>query len=374
MRTSIKYRLLFLFIAISCYYLGFQFIPSTLNTNLGLLPVGIASLIYFLIIPTLYWFLIIKAGKQKAWKIIIIFSLSSAVSRYSFPEGIAQYFEFILWLRYPIIAIVLIIELYLMFVIIKGLWQARNLSGDPRIGVIEKYDDEKKQGLALTFATEPASWYYAIPRLSKGHVKSLNRISLLSGYTWHFFFITLGLIIGATVSYILLVDWSQIAAIIAATFILYSFILMTANYRLSRYYSIYLQDEKLIINNTIFNFMVVPLVNIKCVSLNPNNEILLDEEFVHKETVSEITVHNSKLQESKLETNKASYDDDTASMNADTKKTNERLKIGRSKHHNIKITFNQPVKYWGMMGTFVETFEQIVINVEDPTKFVAILR
>lgn len=329
MRTPVKYRLIFLFIAISCFYLGFEYIPETTEAELGLYPVILASVVYFTVLPILYWFLIIKAGKQKAWKILIILSLSSAVARYSFPEDIAQYFDFILWLRYPIIAVLLIIEFYLMFIIVKGLWQARNLSGDPRIGAIEKYSDEKKQGLALTFATEPASWYYAIPRLSKRHIKSSNAITLLSGKAWHFFLITLGLIIAATISYKLLVDWSEIAATMAAIFILYGFILMTANYRLSRHYSIYIQDEKLVINNSIFNFMPVPLADIESVSLNHPIE----------------------------------------NINVEIKE-NELLKIGRAKQHNVKITFKQPIKYWGMMGAFVESFEQVLINVEQPKQFI----
>jgi hypothetical protein len=309
--------------------LGFQFIPETTSAEFGLYPIIIASVVYFAILPILYWFLIIKAGKQKAWKLLIIFSLSSAIARYSFPEDIAQYFDFILWLRYPIIAVLLIIEFYLMFIIVKGLWQARNLSGDPRIGAIGKYDDNKKQGLALTFATEPASWYYAIPRLSKRHIKSLNTITLLSGKPWHFFAITLGLIIAATISYNLLVDWSEIAAAMAAIFILYGFILMTANYRLSRHYSIYVQDEKLIINNSIFNFMPIPLPDIESVSLNSIDE------------------------------------DKSSAIKAD-----DLLKVGRAKHHNIKITFKQPIKYWGMMGAFFESFDQVLINVEQPEQFI----
>ncbi|MBA6225498.1 hypothetical protein H4J51_13065 [Colwellia sp. MB02u-18] len=47
-------------------------------------------------------------------------------------------------------------------------------------------------------------------------------------------------------------------------------------------------------------------------------------------------------------------------------KSNELLKIGRSKQHNIKITFNRPIKYWGMMGAFVESFAQVLIRVEQP--------
>lgn len=333
MRTSVTYRLIYLFIVITSYYLGFTFIPETTTTRLGLYPVIVASLIYFAVLPIFYWFMIIKAGKQKAWKIVIIFSLSCAVARYSYPEDIAQYFDFILWLRYPIMGVLLVIEFYLMFMIVKGLYQARNLSGDPRIGVLDKYDDDKKTGLALTLATEPASWYYAIPRLSKRHVKSLGKITLLSGKSGHFLVIISSLIVIASVSYQLLVDWSQTAAIMAASFILYGFILMTANYRLSRYYSFYVQDKKLIINNSIFNLMVIPFAYINTVSIHRAGE----DKINHTEI-------NSKGKN----------------------KSNELLKIGRSKQHNIKITFNQPIKYWGMMGAFVESFGQVLIKVEQP--------
>ena len=47
-------------------------------------------------------------------------------------------------------------------------------------------------------------------------------------------------------------------------------------------------------------------------------------------------------------------------------KSNELLKIGRSKQHIIKITFNRPIKYWAMMGAFFESFEQVLIQVEQP--------
>ncbi len=349
MRKSVKYRLLFLFIAVSTYYLGFSLIPETTDSALGLYPVILASVTYFVVLPILYWFMIIKAGKQKAWKLFIIFSLSSAIARYSYPADIAQYFDFILWLRYPIMAILLIIELYLIVIIVKGLWQARNLSGDPRIGAIEKYDDDKKQGLALTFATEPASWYYAIPRLSKRHTESLDKIRLWSGRSWHYLLVSLLLITIALTSYQMLIDWSETAAIMAATFILYSFILLTANYRLSRHYSIYIQDKKLIINNSIFNFMVIPLDAIKSASIITNQHSQIEK------SVSNVENNDVVTQSNKPE---------------GVVKNNEQLKVGRGKHHNISILFNRPIKYWGMMGSFVESFDDILINVEQPKNII----
>jgi hypothetical protein len=66
---------------------------------------------------------------------------------------------------------------------------------------------------------------------------SRERVStLLSSKTWHFIVITSGLIIAAITSYQLLTDWSKAAAVFSAIFILYGFILMTANYRLSLRY------------------------------------------------------------------------------------------------------------------------------------------
>jgi len=372
-RTSLKYRLLFLFITITCYYLGFNFIPERTDTALGLTPVIVASVIYFAVLPVLYWFMIIKAGKQKAWKLLIILSLSSTVARYSYPEAIAQHFDFILWLRYPIMAILLIIELYLIVIIVKSLWQARNLSGDPRIGAIEKYDDDKKQGLALTFATEPASWYYAIPRLSRKHIKSLDNIILWSGKAWHFFMISALLVAISILGYQLLVDWSQTAAIMLATFILYSFILLTANYRLSRHHSLYIQDDKLIINNSIFNFMVVPLDSIASVSLNTSHEAVVEGSTTSVEDNTDLNTDimadtdTSTDTEANVETANSDLSDDYVEDNA---RTDERLKIGRGKQHNIKITFKQPIKYWGMMGSFVESFDEVLLKVEQPTQVI----
>ena len=133
MRTPTKKRLQFFLVAITTYVLGFQFIPENLNYNgtiTSLTPLLLAIAGYFIFLPILHWFWVIKAGQQKAWKIILIFSLISLCARYSFPKDIAQYFEFIMFLRYPIIGVLLIIELYLMVMIIKGLWQARSLSGE----------------------------------------------------------------------------------------------------------------------------------------------------------------------------------------------------------------------------------------------------
>lgn len=368
MRKTGKYRLLFLLIAISCYYLSFTFIPETTDTTLGLYPVIFASIIYFALLPVLHWFMIIKAGKQKAWKLILIFSLSSLVARHSYPEDVAQYFDFILWLRSPIIAILLVIELFLMYVIVKGLWQARNLKGDPHNGIINKFDDEKKQTLALTFATEPASWYYAIPRLSRNHIKALGKITLLSGKAWHIMLVIFSLFSLAFISSQLLVQRSETAAIIAATIILYGFIMLSANYRLSRHYSLYIQDKKLIINNTIFNFMVIPLKDIATITtttegLHPVNAIekpLQKVTKAHSEASLVDEVQADEAQGEKIQNNK--------SVEIVSK---EVLKIGRSKQHNIKITFKQPIKYWGMMGSFVESFEQLLINVEHPTQVIS---
>ena len=265
MRPVIKYRISFIAIAALCYTLGFQLIPQTLDSSWGLLLTIIASTAYFILLPLLYWFMVIKAGQQKAWKIIIIFSFSSFMARYSFPADISHYFEFIMWLRYPLIAVLIIMELYIIYAVVKGLWQARKLSGDPRVSIINKYqnEDEKKRSVAVTFASEPASWYYAIGRLSRKHVKSPFHINLLSAHRGHYLAIICALSLLTMITYLLLLEWSETAAILVASFIFYSVVILTANHRVSRYYSLYFQEQQLVLNNSMWGLLVVNIGDIK---------------------------------------------------------------------------------------------------------------
>jgi len=324
MRAVVKKRIIFLAIAVLIYTLGFQWIPSELEfdgTLISIFPLVIASVGYFVVIPILYWFLIIKAGRQKSWKLLIVFSLSSVCARYSFPASIAEYFEFVMWIRYPVIAVILLIESYLIYFIIKGLWQARKLSGDPRIHTFEKYQgDEKKLIIALMMAWEPAGWYYAIPKFSKNHQKAGTHLNLLSANRLHWLGLILSCVLLSGLSYYLLFDWSVLAAVVISSIILWSLIFITANYRIARYYSIYFHDNKLIINNAFWGFMAIDINQISQVEVGAWDKI----------------------------------------------KGSEELCFGRGNSTNVKLEFTREQTYLGGAGQFPEKVEGIKLNIDEP--------
>jgi hypothetical protein len=324
MRTPIKKRLQFLTVAIIVYTLGFQLLPENLPYNgsiESILPVVLAIFGYFIFLPILHWFWVIKAGQQKKWKIILIFSLSSLCARYSFPQNFAEFFEFIMYVRYPLIGILLIIELYLMVMIVKGLWQARKLSGDPRIHTFEKYhNDEKKLALALPMSWEPASWYYAIPKFSRKHAQSIGQLVTHSMKKSHWLMLVSGCFIVGSLSYVLLIDWSEITAFIFASLSFYTVIFVTANHRVAKNYSIYLLGNKLIINNAFMSFIIIDTQNIS-------------------------TINQGQWKK------------------ADDK---EQLMLGQGNTANIELCFNEEETYLATMGQFPENVSKLWLNVDKP--------
>ena len=105
-------------------WLGFLFIPEQLELHgaiSAMALMGVVVVAYFGFLPALYWQWIIKAGKQKPWKMLLVLSLSCVCARYSFPENLAQYFDFITYIRYPVIAVLLLIEFYLMATLIRSI-------------------------------------------------------------------------------------------------------------------------------------------------------------------------------------------------------------------------------------------------------------
>ncbi|MEI6859882.1 MAG: hypothetical protein V5788_08900 [Shewanella sp.] len=269
MRRSIKFRLIFIVSAIICYTLGFQLLPESLAGTNSHLYVLAFSTLYFFMLPVIYWYCIIKVGEQKVWKMLLILSLSSLMARLSFPAEIASYFEFIAWMRYPIIALLLIIELFLVVSIIKALWQARNLSGDPRVHILDTFQEkeDKKRSLALVLASEPASWYYAIPRLSRKHVSAITDLKLRSANRWHWLMMTLGTLIMAALAYVIIFPWSELVAIIVSSITGYGVIMLAANYRISRHFSIYEHQGKLVINNSVWGFISIRIEDIASVEV-----------------------------------------------------------------------------------------------------------
>jgi len=330
MRTAVKKRLHFLLVALVIFGAGFQFLPETIDLNGSfsqLLPLILAVAGYFVVLPTLYWLWITKAGQQKPWKMLISLSLSFLCARYSFPENVAEHFEFITYLRYPIIGVILLIELFLIWTIAKGLWQARKLSGDPRVHTFEKYhDDDKKLLAGLPIATEVACWYYLIPRFSCQHLPTLCRLNISSASSWNWLLNIIVTLALGVASYMLLVDWSELAATIVATIILYSVFFLTANYRVAKHYGMYIKENTLVVNKGLWSLMLINLDDIKEVNLG---------EF------------DKKLQP-------------------------EQIALGKGKIMNIELVFSNKQKYLGMMGQFPEDIDKLWLNVDSPELFISL--
>ncbi|MDO6641966.1 hypothetical protein Q4557_18585 [Shewanella sp. 5_MG-2023] len=328
MRPIVKYRLLFLAFAIVLFTIGVQLTPESLATTDDELRLSLIAIGYFGLIPLAYWYCIIKKGSQKWWKLIIILSTSSLVARLSFPADIADYFEFVAWLRYPIVGVLLIIEAYLVFTIIRGLLKVRKVKGDPRVSAVEVYaDDEKALFIAFIVAGEPTNWYYAIPWFSRHHPAAISHIKLLSAKPWHLALMLIGCFTSCVASYMILVNWSELAAIIVSSIISLTLVMLVANYRISRRYSMYRIRNRLVVNNAIWGFMAIDINEIEAVAVNQVAKKVADDE----------------------------------------------LSIGRGEQTNLTIRFKVPQWYFGGLGQLVEKLTVVHINVAEPEKVVAAL-
>ncbi|MGI2169696.1 hypothetical protein ACROAE_05805 [Shewanella sp. MF05960] len=327
MRAAVKYRLIFLVLMIFSFVIGVNWTPETLASDADKRALYFICALYFVFLPLSYWYCIIKKGAQKLWKLIVVFSLSSLVARLSFPAEIAHYFEFIAWLRYPIIAVLLVIELYLIVSVVRGLLKVRKLKGDPRVGAVETYreGDDKSLTIALIMASEATNWFYSIPWFSRNHPPAIANINLKSAVRWHVWLMLTGCIIASCSSYFLLVSWSEWVAIIVSSIIGYTLMSIVANHRLSRYYSLYLMRDNLVINNSLWGFMVVNIADIADVTEQKPTE-----------------------------------------LNQDGAET---MSIGRGQS-NVTVTLNRPVIYHGGMGQLPEPMTVIHLSVDEPQRLI----
>lgn len=170
-------------------------------------------------------------------------------------------------------------------------------------------------------AHEPASWYYAIPKFSRNHLTALTNIRLFSARVWHFL-MCLGLLTGITAAtYIALLSWSETAAIVAATLVFYFLIVLIANYRVARYYSVYTWQNNLVVNNAWWGIMVIDTSDI---------------------ISAQIGVWSSE-------------------------QTSKHLKFGRG-NANVKLSFSRPQLYFSAMATIKDKSECLYLSVESPEK------
>jgi hypothetical protein len=331
MRRPLKFRLSYFAILAMTYFAGFQFIPEQIDSTLKFSIFVLFLVCYFLVIPSLYWFWVIKIGKQKLWKLIIPFSMGGLIARFSFPTDIAQYFEFIMWAKYPIIAVVFALEIFVIYSVIKALWQARKLSGDPRVNIVSRFekkeDDEKKLTIALMLAYEPSSWYYFISHFSRNHPTAIGQLNLLSAKRWHLLLLLTLLVMLAALGYGLVVDYSQFGAILLAGFVLYGVVVLSANHKVSRYYSLYLHNNQLVINNSMWGLMVIPLKHIS------------KPEVGHWAKTGQV----------------------------------DALQFGCGEHSNIKLNLTPASNYYSNMGQAKEMASEVYLQVENPETFQAML-
>lgn len=345
MRRSIKYRLLFLLSAIVVYCVGFQWLPESMEMT-NALPLTIAAAAsYFVILPAIYAYCIIYVGQQHWWKMLVVLSLSSLMARFSFPAELASYFEFIAWLRYPIIAVLLLLQVTLIYRVVKSLWQGRKLPGDPRLHIHDavqgKVLSEKAlqaHGVAMTLAMEVVNWFYALKHLTRQHPKALCRLKLISASVWHYLLTNIVIISVAALSYWLLASCSIIAAVLVSSFISYCLVMARANYRLARYYSVYLHQQYLVINAGVWGFTMLPLSDIEEVNVG------------HYGCNKPMSNKHSKEQV------KNTYK---------TESNNEQLHLGRG-DSNVQIKLKSPQRYYGAMSMLPEDIEWLYLHVDKP--------
>ena len=138
----------------------------------------------------------------------------------------------------------------------------------------------------------------------------------------------MGCIAASCGSYLLLVSWSEWVAIIVSSIIAYTLMSIVANHRLSRYYSLYLIRDNLVINNSLWGFMVVNIADIASVADQQSTELNKDEP--------------------------------------------ETIIIGRGQS-NVTITLNRPVIYHGGMGQLPEPMKTVHLSVDDPQRLIQAL-
>jgi hypothetical protein len=134
-------------------------------------------------------------------------------------------------------------------------------------------------------------------------------------------------LLASVTSYLLLVNWSELAAIIVASIISLSLVMLMANHRLSRYYSLYLLRNKLIVNNAIWGFMAIDVANIASLESGIKEKHLAENELI----------------------------------------------IGRGKHTNITMIFKQPQDYFGGLGQLTEKIHCVHLNLAEPEKLLKAL-
>lgn len=323
MQKPVRYRVIYFVAMVVTYLCGYQFLPETLSVPADDWLTGIFAALYFIGLPAIYYYCVIVVGGQKLWKLLISFSLSAVVARYTFPAEIAAYFEFIAWIRYPLAAVLILLELAIVYMVMKSLWKARHLPGDPRLHAHKEYaDDDRKRTVAMIWSHEPASWYYAIPRFSRNHAPAIGKlVTRLSNPFWGWLTV-LSVPASAILAYLLLESWSLTAAVIVSSLILWGTVSAVAAVRLRRHYSIYVQGDDLVINPGFYSTL-----------------------FGKLSDIDSVTTGQWRKQD-----------------------IGDSLLLGRGDTANVRIVFKRPAVQYSMMASFEDKQETVYLVCDKPEK------
>ncbi len=328
MQKPVRYRVIYLVCMVAVYLCGYKILPESISSSADEWLTAIFGALYFVALPALYYYSMIVVGKQKLWKMLISFSLSAVVARYTFPAEIAAHFEFIAWIRYPLAAVLILLELAIFYMVIKSLWKARHLPGEPRLHAHKQFpDDDRKRTVAVIWSHEPASWYYAIPRFSRNHVPAIGKlVSRLSNPILGMMTI-LSVPASAVIAYLLLESWSVTAAIILSSLIMWGTVSAVAAVRLRRHFSIYIQGDDLVINPGFYRTLFAKVSAIESVEAGAWN----------KEDIG------------------------------------ESLQLGRGDTANVRICFSEPAVQYSMMASFEDKQDEVYLVCDGPERVVRAL-
>ncbi|MBM7074115.1 hypothetical protein JQC92_19100 [Shewanella sp. 202IG2-18] len=227
------------------------------------------------------------------------------------------------------------------------MWGARKAKGDPRLTALDIYqnqtaendqqafdskyqklkqklNDSKSEGLktaSITLASEPASWYYAVPYFSRNHTPSVGKINSVMASFYHVALISLVLVGTAIASLGWLVDIYEYFAYFVAVVAIYSLIFVIGNYRAARHFSTYIHDDYLVVNQGLWSVSRFKLAEIKSINVS------------------------------------------------DKAPSKDELTLGKIRHNSVKIEFSKPQTYFGMLGTLPEEIESIRLAMAEPEEF-----
>lgn len=319
---NIKKNVYFI-VLIACFHFANYTIVSNWSKDKYVVLIGaIMLVVYLTILPGLYYLLKIKKTDKRWWNILIPFSLSMYLLASLYPDTNKLLFDL------SSIVKILVIALLSVFFIknirrsigaIKNFSASNNNVFDPRIYALlsfkkEYTEIEKKSSLVV--ATEYASWHYFFLRGNK-----YPPLNLISAHWSHYLLAVIFLLFVATTAFVLLLSYSAFVGVITSFFVLYNIIVVTTNYKVSRYFSIALSDTGILFNNGFFGGFV----------------------YVSKKNIVKVEVIKDPVQPN-----------------------GDEIVFGRAKEsQSIRLSFSASLEHRGFGGQLKQSSTKLVLNMKD---------